>query len=102
MSFKFRKGKGVMKRGIKEGERSPDLFILKLHNLVTDRSTDQILSWGAERNSIVIRDRDAFVTEILGKLCKAKRYDSFVRQLNAYVRGEKRLIKIFGKIHSFV
>ena len=80
-----------MEHSANEGKRTPDPFILKLHNLVSDRDTDQILSWGVEKNSIVIRDRDAFVSDILGKLCKAKRYDSFVRQLNAYVRGKKKL-----------
>ena len=61
-------------------------FLAKTFELVEDPATDGVVSWGAARNSFVVRDPHAFAAELLPRRFKHANFSTFLRQLSTYVR----------------
>jgi len=61
-------------------------FVAKTFELVEDPATDGVVSWGAARNSFVVRDPHAFAAELLPRHFKHANFSTFLRQLSTYVR----------------
>jgi len=61
-------------------------FVAKTFELVEDPATDGVVSWGAARNSFVVRDPHAFAAELLPRRFKHANFSTFLRQLSTYVR----------------
>ena len=61
-------------------------FLAKTFELVEDPATDGVVSWGAARNSFVVRDPHAFAAELLPRHFKHANFSTFLRQLSTYVR----------------
>ncbi|CAL5042270.1 unnamed protein product [Urochloa decumbens] len=59
-------------------------FLAKTFELVEDPATDGVVSWGAARNSFVVRDPHAFAAGLLPRRFKHANFSTFLRQLNTY------------------
>ncbi|XP_027098048.2 heat stress transcription factor A-8 [Coffea arabica] len=60
-------------------------FLLKIYEMVSDESTDELISWSqTHSNSFIIWDVSRFSSELLPKHFKHSNFSSFVRQLNIY------------------
>jgi heat shock transcription factor len=66
-------------------------FLWKTYNLVSDASTDHILSWTNSGRAFTVWRPDLMERELLPRTFKHANFASFVRQLNNYG---------FHKIHS--
>jgi heat shock transcription factor, other eukaryote len=67
-------------------EVGPPPFLTKTYEIVDDKSTNQVVSWGPAGNSFVVWDPHLFATTLLPRHFKHENFSSFVRQLNTYVR----------------
>jgi heat shock transcription factor len=93
-----------------EGGPSVAPFLLKCYEIVDDRSTDSLISWGSTNDCFVIWDSTHFSSQLLPKYFKHNTFSSFVRQLNIYgfrktdtdrwefandgfIKGQKHLLK---------
>jgi len=63
---------------------SPSPFVRKTFDLVSDASTDSIVSWSAAGDSFIIHHPHKFQKEILPYYFKHNNLCSFIRQLNTY------------------
>ncbi|CAG8581099.1 6300_t:CDS:2, partial [Scutellospora calospora] len=61
----------------------PD-FVRKLFKMLEDSSYSDVVSWGANGDSFVVKEIDAFTKTILPRHFKHSNFASFVRQLNKY------------------
>lgn len=61
-------------------------FLVKTYRLVDDPSTDHIVSWGDNNNTIVVWRPKEFSAILLPTYFNHTNFSSFVRQLNTYVR----------------
>jgi osomolarity two-component system response regulator SKN7 len=61
----------------------PD-FVKKLFKMLEDDSYNDIVSWGINGDSFVVKEIDAFTKTILPRHFKHSNFASFVRQLNKY------------------
>ncbi|XP_014245003.1 heat shock factor protein isoform X2 [Cimex lectularius] len=59
-------------------------FIAKLWHMVSDSSTDDLICWGQEDTSFVIKNEQRFCSELLPRYYKHNNMSSFIRQLNKY------------------
>lgn len=59
-------------------------FLFKTYNLVSDPSTDAILSWKADGKSFIVHHPERMARELLPSTFKHANFASFVRQLNNY------------------
>eukprot|EP00798_Chlamydomonas_sp_ICE-L_P014740 gene14740-20786_t len=59
-------------------------FLRKAWEIVEDKDTDHIVSWGPSGASFIVHDVETFAKEILPKKFKHNNFSSFVRQLNTY------------------
>ena len=61
------------------------LFLLKLYEIVSDQTTDDIVSWEAPQcEKFIIHNPSSFSQEVLPKYFKRANFPSFIRQLNLY------------------
>jgi len=72
-------------------------FIKKLYRLLEDQSYKNIISWGDNGDSFVVKDATEFSRNVLPKHFKHNNFASFVRQLNKY---DFHKVKV-DKINSF-
>ncbi|KAI3740795.1 hypothetical protein L2E82_31269 [Cichorium intybus] len=59
-------------------------FLIKLYEMVDDKATDSIISWGSSSITFIISDEPRFISEILPCYFKNNRFDTFTYQLNIY------------------
>ena len=59
-------------------------FVYKTYQLVSDKNTDNIVSWNAYGTSLLIWNMEQFESVILPQYFKHNNFSSFVRQLNIY------------------
>lgn len=60
-------------------------FLAKTYMMISDPTTDAIVSWSATNRSFVVWDQPEFSKELLPRFFKHNNFSSFVRQLNTYV-----------------
>ncbi|XP_010049465.3 heat shock factor protein HSF30 isoform X1 [Eucalyptus grandis] len=66
------------------GEAGPAPFLRKTYEMVSDPSTDPVLSWSSSRDSFVVWDPHEFSKQVLPRYFKHSNFSSFIRQLNTY------------------
>ncbi|KAL9241564.1 hypothetical protein vseg_015665 [Gypsophila vaccaria] len=67
------------------GQRSvPAPFLMKTYELVDDKTTDEVISWGNDGNTFVVWKTAEFAKDLLPLFFKHNNFSSFVRQLNTY------------------
>ncbi|KAJ7896319.1 HSF-type DNA-binding-domain-containing protein [Mycena olivaceomarginata] len=59
-------------------------FVKKLYKMLEDNTLRDVISWGAQGNSFVVKDVNEFTVSILPRIYKHSNFASFVRQLNKY------------------
>ncbi|CAH1763298.1 864_t:CDS:10, partial [Entrophospora sp. SA101] len=59
-------------------------FVKKLYKMLEDDTYNDIVCWGVDGNSFVVKEIDAFTKTILPRHFKHTNFASFVRQLNKY------------------
>ncbi|EPS70917.1 hypothetical protein M569_03842, partial [Genlisea aurea] len=59
-------------------------FLVKCYEMVSDESTNDLISWSESKDSFVIYDESRFSSQLLPKYFKHGNFSSFVRQLNIY------------------
>lgn len=90
----------ITKRGIKimndtvldnpnQPNGPPPAFLTKLWQLVNE-GDDNLVSWGMDGTSFVVKDQNQFAKKVLPNYFKHQKMNSFVRQLNMY--GFKKVI----------
>ncbi|KAG6396779.1 hypothetical protein SASPL_142936 [Salvia splendens] len=72
-----------MVKSVENGTSLPP-FLVKCYEMVSDESTDALISWSDSNDSFIIWDESKFSSQLLPKYFKHSNFSSFVRQLNIY------------------
>ncbi|GAA5971677.1 hypothetical protein JCM11641_000683 [Rhodosporidiobolus odoratus] len=67
-----------------KGKGGASEFVKKLYRMLDDDQHHDIVSWGHDGTSFVVKDMNQFTTNILPNNFKHSNFASFVRQLNKY------------------
>ncbi|KAK9761881.1 Heat shock transcription factor, partial [Basidiobolus ranarum] len=59
-------------------------FLNKLHKMVGDSSTNELIRWSDDGTSFIVTKHEEFAKEVLPRFFKHNNFSSFVRQLNMY------------------
>lgn len=73
-----------MVKSLENGTSLPP-FLVKCYEMVSDESTNELISWTESNDSFIIWDESRFSSQLLPKYFKHSNFSSFVRQLNIYV-----------------
>ncbi|XP_010051445.1 heat stress transcription factor A-2 [Eucalyptus grandis] len=66
------------------GETGPAPFLKKTYEMVSDPSTDTVVSWSSSGGRFVVWDAHEFSKQVLPRYFKHSNFSSFIRQLNTY------------------
>ena len=66
----------------RRGKGKAAQFLVKLERIVSDPSTQSIVTWAADGRSFVVLDSKRLQKEVLGKFFRSANYQSFQRQLH--------------------
>ncbi len=72
------------KKRINHRNEKVESFLLKLNEILNNKSYSQIINWTNDGESIIIKDHNELTKKVLPKYFKHHNYASFVRQLNMY------------------
>lgn len=75
---------GKARRNLGGGPKTRPAFVLKLWNMVNDKSNDKYIEWLPDGQSFRVVNREQFEKVVLPKYFKHSNFSSFVRQLNMY------------------
>ncbi|GAA5926818.1 hypothetical protein JCM10213_002458 [Rhodosporidiobolus nylandii] len=67
-----------------KGKGGASEFVKKLYKMLDDDQHHDVVSWGVDGTSFVVKDMNQFTTNILPNNFKHSNFASFVRQLNKY------------------
>ncbi|GAA5911709.1 hypothetical protein JCM6882_006948 [Rhodosporidiobolus microsporus] len=67
-----------------KGKGGASEFVKKLYKMLDDGQYHDVVSWGIDGTSFVVKDMNQFTTHILPSHFKHSNFASFVRQLNKY------------------
>ena len=73
----------MMERDKRSIYRVPS-FLLKLYEIVDNKSIDHVVAWFEDGEGFVIRNSILFGEQILPQYFKHNNFSSFIRQLNMY------------------
>lgn len=82
---------------MEEGQNSSNSiphFLSKTFEMVSDPSTNAIVSWSSTNKSFIVWNQPDFSKNLLPKFFKHNNFSSFIRQLNTYVSK-------FNILHNF-
>ncbi|KAK8942038.1 Heat stress transcription factor B-1 [Platanthera guangdongensis] len=71
------------REGSGQGAGAPP-FLVKTHEMVEERATDEVISWGEKGVSFIVWKPVEFARDLLPFHFKHNNFSSFVRQLNTY------------------
>ncbi|GAB5357826.1 hypothetical protein AAMO2058_000407900 [Amorphochlora amoebiformis] len=74
---------------ISDGFETVAPFILKIYEIVSDRSIDGIVSWTREGDAFIVKEPQVFADKVMLNYFKTKLFCTFVRQLNFYGFAKK-------------
>ena len=60
------------------------MFLIKIHNIVSDPETDENIYWSDEGTSFTVKQMNALCENVLPIYFKHNNQSSFLRQLNYY------------------
>ena len=72
------------KKRINHRNEKFETFLLKLNEILNNKSYSQIINWTNNGESIIVKDHNELTKKVLPKYFKHHNYASFVRQLNMY------------------
>ena len=72
------------KKRINHRNEKFETFLLKLNEILNNKSYSQIINWTNDGESIIVKDHNELTKKVLPKYFKHHNYASFVRQLNMY------------------
>lgn len=70
-------------RGVRNGSLPP--FVTKLYDMVSNKTTNSTISWVGATSFVILNEQN-FINNLLPKMSKSNKFDSFISQLNIYVR----------------
>lgn len=71
-------------KGVRNGSLPP--FVTKLYDMVSNEAMDSTISWVGDTRFVIWSEQD-FIINLLPTMSKSNNFDSFVTQLNNYVRS---------------
>lgn len=75
---------GKSRRNPASGPKTRPAFVLKLWNMVNDKTNETYIRWMPDGQSFQVLNREQFEKIVLPKYFKHSNFSSFVRQLNMY------------------
>jgi len=72
------------KRKIYKKIEKTETFLIKLYEIMKNKSYNKVINWNEDGTCIIIKDINLLTKKILPKYYKHDNYSSFVRQLNMY------------------
>ncbi|CAI9292682.1 unnamed protein product [Lactuca saligna] len=68
-------------RGVRNGSLPP--FVTKLYDMVSNKTINSTISWVGATSFVILNEQN-FINNLLPKMSKSNKFDSFISQLNIY------------------